>query len=516
MVLNVSNNKFTFEDLEYNMDLIPPVDFIYSPQDSIGAIETFTKNSGENFSYTLSTGGTQNIYKWYKDGVALDLQTDSILVIDNLKAADAGKYYCKVTNTLVPGLTLNSREITVWINECIKIKFSDGWNIFSSPVLPEETDMKGIFQPFIDNESLVKIQDESGNSLEDYGIYGGWKNNIGDISITEGYKVKMSLEDSIVICGSTVEYPFAIPLKTGWNIISYPQTIAIDGLDVVQELIDRGVLIKVQNESGQSIEDYGIYGGWTTNIGNFLTGEGYKIKVSADDTLWIYSSYPKSNVIETKLIQTTHYQPVFKGNGIDHMNINLVNLAESGILEGDEIGIFDGDLCVGSAKVTGQNSSFISLIASANDENSELANGFINDNEIILKLYRNGKEYPMSLQFVNSVSGEFEKNGTIFALANMDINTGIELPGNEFGANIYPNPFNDILSMNINLPKQEELIVEIYDMYSRKIKQLYQGTVVGTITLQWDGNDAAGNKVADGVYFCRVNKIWKKVMLSGK
>jgi hypothetical protein len=287
-------------------------------------------------------------------------------------------------------------------------------------------------------------------------------------------------------------------------------------LDVVQELIDRGVLIKVQNESGQSIEDYGIYGGWTTNIGNFLTGEGYKIKVSADDTLWIYSSYPKSNVIETKLIQTTHYQPVFKGNGIDHMNINLVNLAESGILEGDEIGIFDGDLCVGSAKVTGQNSSFISLIASANDENSELANGFINDNEIILKLYRNGKEYPMSLQFVNSVSGEFEKNGTIFALANMDINTGIELPGNEFGANIYPNPFNDILSMNINLPKQEELIVEIYDMYSRKIKQLYQGTVVGTITLQWDGNDAAGNKVADGVYFCRVNKIWKKVMLSGK
>ena len=513
--LYVFDNKISFEDLEYNMNVLSGITFIYSPQNSIGESLEFTKNEGETLTYTLLTGGTQNSYKWYKDGVILPAQTTETLEINNLTVADAGNYYCEVTNAEVSGLTLTSLEITLLMNYCIEITFNNGWNIFSSPVMPAVPDMETIFQPFIDNESLIKIQDEEGNSLEDLGIYGGWDSDLGDIALSEGYKVKMSNSNSVEICGQTVKYPYSIPLKTGWNIISYPQTTAFDGLEVVQQLINSDVLIKVQDETGKSIEDLGIYGDWKNDIGNFLPGEGFKVKVSAADTMWVYNGYPKSNNIQPELIPTTHFQPAFKGNGVDHMNIYLVNLDGSGITEGDEIGIFDGNICVGATKITKQQSTYINLIASAADGNLEKTNGFGNGRDIILKLYRNGREYPLSLQPLNNASLRFEKNGSVIMTANANVTTGIEITGNESSVNFYPNPFYESINIEINLQNEEYLNVEIYDMYSRKIRQLHSSKAIGTIKLQWDGTDERGNRVATGVYFLRVNKTWKKVMLNG-
>lgn len=513
--LSVSNNKFTFEDLEYNMNINDTVNFVYAPQDSIGVSETFIKDEGETFTYVLTTGGTTNEYQWYKDGGILSTQTSGTIEISGLTVDDAGNYYCEVTSSLVPGLILTSREITLVINYCIDIPFSTGWNIFSSPVLSSEPDMETIFQPLITNESLLKIQDEEGKSLENLGIYGGWKNSIGDIALSEGYKVKMSANNLVQICGQTVTYPYPIPLKLGWNIISYPQTTAFDGLDLMDQLIDSGVLIKVQDERGSSIEDLGIYGDWKNDIGSFSAGEGYKVKVSASDTLWINNNYPKSNTIQSQIVPTAHFQKAFEGNGVDHMNIYLVNIDEPAIMEGDEIGIFDGNICVGATKITKQNSSYINLIASATDGNGEKANGFVDDGDIILRLYRNGKEYPMSLQSVNNTSPKFEKNGSAIVSANADLTTSVSLEGNEFSVNCYPNPFYENINIEINLQNEEDLTVEIYDIYSRKIGLLYSGKASGRVKLQWDGNDERGNRVAPGIYMFRVNKTWKKVMLNG-
>jgi hypothetical protein len=153
--------------------------------------------------------------------------------------------------------------------------------------------MKSIFQPLISDASLVKIQDETGFALENMGVFGGWQNNIGNIKATEGYKVKVTRNCQLVINGNPVSYPFKIPLRAGWNIIGYPRQTETDGLAVVQSLITRGKLIKVQDEKGFAIEDMGVFGGWQNNIGTFKPGKGYKIKVSAADTLTIYGTYNK-------------------------------------------------------------------------------------------------------------------------------------------------------------------------------------------------------------------------------
>jgi hypothetical protein len=203
-------------------------------------------------------------------------------------------YYVDATNN---GCTTAKRTaITAYITCPVstqQIELKAGWNIFSVCLTPENPDMKVLFQPLITDGSLVKIQDETGNSLEDMGILGGWTNSIGNISSSEGYKIKVTRNCQFEVTGNQVALPMMMTLKTGWNIIGYPKQAQAETKAVVQQLIDRHTLIKVQDESGNAFEDYGLLGGWQNNIGNFKPGEGYKIKVNANDNLTIFESYTK-------------------------------------------------------------------------------------------------------------------------------------------------------------------------------------------------------------------------------
>lgn len=512
----VSGNKLTFEDFEYNMDLIPQINFIYSPQDSIGENATFTKTKEESFSYTILTGGTSNSYKWYRNGLLLESQISPTLEIISLTSSDAGTYYCEVTNDLVPDLTLTSKKIKLQVNDTIALSFGVGWNIFSSTVLPEDANLENIFQTLIDSGQLKKVMDESGNTLENYGVFGGWKNEIVDLKRTEGYKINMLSPASLNLVGTVASFPFEIQLNAGWNIISWPSPNEQDAYDVFQTLISSGTLKKVMDESGNVMEDNGVFGGWKNNIGNFRPGEGYKVNVINAGTLTINLNGSKSQLIPSKTVASNHFQPVFEGHGVDQMNIKLVNLTESGIIDGDEIGVFDGDICVGSAKISDQNSLIFNIIASAADGNSEVTNGFRQGSEVILKLFRNGEEYLLPFEPVNNSSNLFEKNGTIFALVDTNLSTDVVMPENELRISFYPNPFNEFITIEINLKKREELTVEVYDLLSRRIIQLYRDSAEGMIKLKWDGSDSAGNRVSPGVYAIRVNGMVEKVLLNGK
>jgi hypothetical protein len=112
--VNIANNKFDFEDIEYNIGIVD--NFTYAPQDSINiAIDTLLIE-GETLSYTLETGGNNNSYQWYKDGVALTGSNQATLEIASVQPEDAGNYYCEVTNSVVTDLILTSRIIHVDIS----------------------------------------------------------------------------------------------------------------------------------------------------------------------------------------------------------------------------------------------------------------------------------------------------------------------------------------------------------------------------------------------------------------
>ena len=68
---------------------------------------------GEPFEIIFETGGSQNTYKWFKDGTELIGQTSATINIPFASNSDAGVYRVDVKNTIVENLTLFSRAINV-------------------------------------------------------------------------------------------------------------------------------------------------------------------------------------------------------------------------------------------------------------------------------------------------------------------------------------------------------------------------------------------------------------------
>ena len=73
----------------------------------------------------------------------------------------------------------------------LDIPLNAGWNFISFPSLTEQNAMT-VVQSLIDQNKLVKVQDELGNSIENLKRYGGWKNSIGNFKPGKAYKVNVS------------------------------------------------------------------------------------------------------------------------------------------------------------------------------------------------------------------------------------------------------------------------------------------------------------------------------------
>ncbi|MDP2336788.1 MAG: CARDB domain-containing protein [Bacteroidota bacterium] len=396
------------------------------------------------------------------------------------------------------------------------ISLSAGWNIFSANVIPDNLNMKDIFQSLIDAGKLKKVMDEAGKALENFGVFGGWKNNIGDMIIGRGYKVNVKEPAILVLQGTPVPLPMDINLNTGWNIMAYPSDKLQNALTVFQPLIDAGKLKKVMDEAGLALENFGVFGGWKNNIGNLTPNKGYKVNMLSTGTLTISTNGTKLAVIPPEVLASSHFQKVYIGNGTDHMNINLVDLAKSGFKVGDEIGIFDGKLCVGSAQI-GLDQLFgnlISIPTSSNDEMESSPNGFAQGNPVILRLFRNNKEYLIIPELLNSSKSIFEKGESMFARVNTELVTSLSELTESVSVKCYPNPFTNQITIEVTISDVRKLNIEIFDISGRLIRNLYHGSGIERNTLIWDGRNNQGVKMAPGNYYLKANETVEKIILS--
>jgi hypothetical protein len=376
--------------------------------------------------------------------------------------------------------------------------------------------MKVIFQSLINAGILKKVMDEAGKTVENFGLIGGgWKNNIGNLNNSKGYKVNVTANTTLSLEGAPVQLPLDITLTSGWNIISYPSATAQDAKALVQSLIDTGKLKKVMDEAGKTIENFGLIGGgWKNNIGNFTPGKGYKVNVNTNCILTIPASGTKAAVILPEVLASSHFPTVFKGNGTDHANINLVDLLASGFRAGDEIGVFDGALCVGSATIGYDQmaSGYLSIAASANDELAASINGFTPGNKITVKLHRDGLDYTLKLE---KLGGQdiFDVNASLFARAGLAETIGLTGFGSEVQFRCYPNPFSEQVTIDIQSSISEQLEVTIFDIDGKLVRRLYKGKPDGRITLVWDGKNGKGAKVVPGAYLINANEKVEKILL---
>lgn len=69
----------------------------------------------------------------------------------------------------------------------------------------------------------------------------------------------------------------------------------------------------------------------------------------------------------------------------------------------------------------------------------------------------------------------------------------------------YPNPFNPTTSIEIALPAQAEVRLEVYDVNGRLVRSLVDDSYeAGIHVVQWDGRNNGGTLVSSGMYFYRL------------
>ena len=462
---------------------------------------TTTPASG---SHTINENSVVNISATPASGYVFDHWTGDV----------ANPSSASTTVTMDGNKTVTAHFVLSSVTQ--NISLLNGWNIFSLNVTPVGTDMQGIVQSLINSGHLVKVQDESGDAIEFNPGSSSWINDIGDWANTEGYKIRVNSAVTLNVTGTPISTPVTISLPSGWSIISYPASASADALTVLSTLMGTGHLVKVQDEAGNAIERNPVTSSWINDIGTFDPGEGYKVRVSSSESLVIDPAAFNGSVLKSVRISSpgsgssTHFQSVWSGYGLDHMNVYLSEVSGglSGFMPGDEIGVFDGLNCVGSAAISDINAEYLSVAVSADDPTTRDIDGYLSGRLISVKAWRPSSSQEVTMPSAECIAGSkvFEPMGTSWinlrSLASM-LNSP-ETPATGLGDN-YPNPFVTTTTIPFAVGSESVVDISIYNMIGERMNTLIHGTyTAGNYTALWNISEMNNSRVTPGVYLCKM------------
>jgi uncharacterized protein (TIGR02145 family) len=165
-----------------------------------------------------------------------------------------------------------------------QIELSEGYSFVSSRIIAPDPDMLIVMASVL-NENLDFIRNSQGHVLRKIGP--NWVNNIGDWIIEEGYLIKVFSDDSFTMEGDVVDPVTPIQLVAGFQFISYFPDTPIDALIAFESILSYN-LDFIRNSQGQILRKIGP--NWVNGIGDCKPGEGYLVKMFADNVL-IYPGY---------------------------------------------------------------------------------------------------------------------------------------------------------------------------------------------------------------------------------
>lgn len=385
------------------------------------------------------------------------------------------------------------------------------FNLVSFNLLPH---FPGAWSVFGDLPGLQIVYNDAGGVL----IPGYNINTIGDINFRDGFYIYADQNGSIAYEGTYIHVEdWDITVEPNkWNYVSMLSRNPVAVTDVFAGL-ESSISI-VQSASGASwIPSQSI-----NTIGNMQPGLGYKIALAVPASVTF--NYPAgskgaSSIAEsgTKTQKSSRQTGFFSytETGLPYaVIVKLKSPQESvfNLVPGNEIGLFDGNQCVGAAVYEGGDQ--ILITAWEQDESQNLT-GFANGNRITARVYRDN--------FVNTTKHNltsFTGGIPVYGEGNYAKVVLEVIPANEepFGLDVLPNPFKDLTSVILEIHDENLVKVKVYDNTGRLVKSLADDQLLpDTYRLTWDGTDLHGKKLNPGVYFIIAettgNTITKKVII---
>jgi hypothetical protein len=363
-----------------------------------------------------------------------------------------------------------------------QITLSSGYSFISSGIIPFYPDMLNVLSDNLDNLDFVR--NTAGQMLRKIGPV--WVNSIGNWITTEGYLFRMNSGDELIISGEPIDPQSPINLLYGYQLISYLPEQPINTADVFANVLDN--LDFVRNTAGQMFRKIGPI--WVNSIGDMQAGEGYLVKMNAEDVL----IYPEAtdNLIAYKTQKPEHYK-VIEGNPYDP--VWTIYFEHGPFNIGDEIGAYDGEILVGAGIVISDNILENSIPV--------FSNLYQNGNSPIFKVWNKSEneeyvisDYVFSNPYQDAWTEDvFPENDGEYSLLHFSI-TGI-LDKNPINPSftIYPNPSKGISNISIE-GVSGKVLMEVFDVHGNVHRFFEIEGISSTTTKQLDLKELPA-----GVYF---------------
>jgi hypothetical protein len=355
------------------------------------------------------------------------------------------------------------------------IPLNTGYQFISSRVEIENPDMLIVLQDIL-TENLDFVRNSNGEVLRKIGP--NWVNGIGDWISTEGYLFKMFGAETLEITGEQMDPLSPITLTSGYQFVSFLPKEAIDALVAFEGILGDN-LDYIRNSNGEMLRKIGPI--WVNGIGDAMPGEGYLIKMYADDEL-IYSVPVKSTLSSIDSKTTNHF--TFEGgNAADPVFTIYVD----GLDIGDEVAVFDNNKMVGASVIVSENTldNSVPVFSTINS-----GQGYLEGNEISIKVRNStsGEIIEADFTFENKYNSYIEN---IYPTEDGKYSIANVIKGSSVSINeilIYPNPATDV----INISSVNEIQnVSIFNYVGQKV---FNGT----------GNKINSGNFEAGIYLIRI------------
>ncbi|NND72402.1 MAG: T9SS type A sorting domain-containing protein [Rhodothermales bacterium] len=437
--------------------------------------------------------GSVSVVQFYQNNILLGQDTSAPYSF-TWSNVQEGAYALSAVATDNDGASTTSNSIVVTagdnpgppptITETQTIDLVVGWNQVSTYVAPQVSEIASIFQPIVSDIFLVK--DVVGNSYHPaLGI-----NTIENWNSLESYQVYANAASTFDVEGAVLDpSTTAVPIVEGWNYIPY---LRKTNMSIDEALVNvTSDVVMVKDYAGRVyFPDFQI-----NEIGDLEPGQGYKLFVNSGGTL----TYPANAAGVASRSKEESGQVLV---GIASSSLVVVDASK---LPGARrvFAVLENGTRIGEAWISSVTNQAYVKVRGDDDVTIDLVEGALNGDRIILEAeFGTGDVKRVSASNIQDILGSNTRS--VLSLSYKTDSAYLvelgEIPGDYVLEQNYPNPFNPSTTIRYELPDDEFVKIEVFNMLGERVATLVNEEVsAGSHTATFEADN-----ISSGLYVYRL------------
>ena len=178
---------------------------------------------------------------------------------------------------------------------------------------------------------------------------------------------------------------------------------------------------------------------------------------------------------------------------------------------GDEVGVFDGTLCVGYAAVgTSDTLTILAIMQVVLPPPGGTLPGAVSGNAIEFRIWQMSSSTELDATPTFITGGLFGDPLTVVdplvaSTSGVGVDPYASGPESFQLSQNYPNPFNPSTSIRFTLFDRQRIRAIVFDIHGNRVRMLVEGLLpAGEHEISWDGRNDRGIRVSSGSYILRL------------